>query len=1135
MKNKILLFAFQMTFIIIMSIGTLQSFFINLPDVNANVTCIQYTNDTTTYEYIEYTYGHGYICHDEAEGAWFRLCNGGYCTGYAQLPIYHSIMAGWDYIFVNANNGDYIFAQSQATANTVGCTMIVSSGYRYCNVIIPDSDGDGVPNVADSCPSQGSVGFGVYSNGCPIYDGDGDGVSDLNDSCPSQGSVGFGVYSNGCPIYDGDGDGVSDSNDSCPSQGSVGFGVYSNGCPIYDGDGDGVSDPNDSCPSQGNLGYGVYPDGCPILPTNTPLPTHTPIPPPTHTPIPPPTYTPIPPPTYTPTVTSTPTPSPSPTATATPTPSPSPTATATLDLAGNGDADEDTIIDRDDLCPNQKGPNDLKGCPYPAGECQIAFLDTISLWVTHTSNTDQTMTYTHQPIRVVDTLTENDQTWYQVQTNDGQLRYIQADANISFGGGICSQEEAILSVSDYFTSAGCPIDFNNPDNPITLSLVPTIIEIAEDQSISICEVIKQFDTYVDEGIPILYSDAEQLSRILGGSPEVESFINQVKACDINMVGFLLDLAQTEQGIADVNLLINTTTRNGKNPCDEIRRWISGDTTILPTDTTIEQQIAFTILVCGSEVMTLGRYQSFKANLLAEWDIRINDYSAVQTGVFNDLACINILSALYVGTRTEAQSALYQRLRECDVEYPAWYLRQAIAKDKDNQNTLAIDDCQDLQDSILCEDCITTLLPPEFNVCAINPYYREMTAIFVKNHAPSMSPDQLEGFKRATQPCKAIVDYLNGAEAPAPFYENPNEPNNPIQPPPVVDLLKPVIVTLPQLPDDDNDGFTVNDDCPQLYGTYPDGCPSSAPAPQQPSNSLAPVPFSLSVLGIDRLNIPDMAERVTQIYVTSEGLFIRYKDTSLPDGLITEPAGQKYAPILFKLHSALLISYILQTATNEFYLRIVNLDEQSAISLKLPDGVSVNADSRIAFKNEIFVFTGIDAEGDENIYRVDMHQLGTDTSESREAFLFISNAKDPSAIMSDSQLFVFVAVGNPYGSIFTYDGSTHDGTQYRRQEALDGGLNCRNPIGEYYGYATNYDTQYWFLCQIEDKWQVMSFSNANKIVGDEPLANEGIFGEHIALGLDANQIFIDDGSQAYLYQKGVGLTPVITGYNLFTLR
>jgi hypothetical protein len=109
----------------------------------------------------------------------------------------------------------------------------------------PDPDSDGVPtndpvlHIEDDCPTE----FGTV-HGCPDPDGDGiptrDPVTHVEDSCPQE----FGLPSaHGCP--DGDGDGVPDKEDSCKTlPGPSRFA----GCP--DTDGDGVPDNLDICPTE---------------------------------------------------------------------------------------------------------------------------------------------------------------------------------------------------------------------------------------------------------------------------------------------------------------------------------------------------------------------------------------------------------------------------------------------------------------------------------------------------------------------------------------------------------------------------------------------------------------------------------------------------------------------------------------------------------------------------------------------------------------------------------------------------------------------------------------------------------------------------------------------------------------------
>jgi OOP family OmpA-OmpF porin len=128
-------------------------------------------------------------------------------------------------------------------------------GYSWGLGAPPDSDGDGVANRIDQCPST-PKGAKVDAKGCPL-DADGDGVFDGLDQCPDT-PAGVKVDSKGCPL-DADGDGIADYKDKCPSVPAPGT---PDGCPP-DTDGDGILDASDKCPTVPAPGT---PDGCPPPP-----------------------------------------------------------------------------------------------------------------------------------------------------------------------------------------------------------------------------------------------------------------------------------------------------------------------------------------------------------------------------------------------------------------------------------------------------------------------------------------------------------------------------------------------------------------------------------------------------------------------------------------------------------------------------------------------------------------------------------------------------------------------------------------------------------------------------------------------------------------------------------------------------
>lgn len=114
-----------------------------------------------------------------------------------------------------------------------------------------DQDGDGIPDDEDNCPSVAGT---VSLNGCP--DSDGDGITDAKDECPqARGPKATG----GCP--DGDGDGIRDSMDECPT---VLGKEATAGCP--DSDNDGIADKDDKCPNQPGIEANK---GCPEIDDET--------------------------------------------------------------------------------------------------------------------------------------------------------------------------------------------------------------------------------------------------------------------------------------------------------------------------------------------------------------------------------------------------------------------------------------------------------------------------------------------------------------------------------------------------------------------------------------------------------------------------------------------------------------------------------------------------------------------------------------------------------------------------------------------------------------------------------------------------------------------------------------------------
>jgi hypothetical protein len=139
---------------------------------------------------------------------------------------------------IGANNSPYF-------VNPTDSAYVVINQAGGCT---SDVDSDGVPDVADNCPSAANAGQ---------EDGDGDTVGDVCDNCPSTSNANQ---------ADSDGDSVGDVCDNCPSDSNAAQSDTdgdSNGDACdnclstfnpgqFNSDGDGLGDACDNCPNVSN-------------------------------------------------------------------------------------------------------------------------------------------------------------------------------------------------------------------------------------------------------------------------------------------------------------------------------------------------------------------------------------------------------------------------------------------------------------------------------------------------------------------------------------------------------------------------------------------------------------------------------------------------------------------------------------------------------------------------------------------------------------------------------------------------------------------------------------------------------------------------------------------------------------------
>lgn len=127
-------------------------------------------------------------------------------------------------------------------------TDVVKQSTSFAGQSTPDdTDGDGVPNASDNCPS-------IFNPSRPMDNGaqensDGDALGDACDPCPFDKDTTT-CSAPGVAVLDGDGDGVADKTDNCPNMANPGQ---------EDGDGDGFGNVCDTCPTEAGAFGGCAP------------------------------------------------------------------------------------------------------------------------------------------------------------------------------------------------------------------------------------------------------------------------------------------------------------------------------------------------------------------------------------------------------------------------------------------------------------------------------------------------------------------------------------------------------------------------------------------------------------------------------------------------------------------------------------------------------------------------------------------------------------------------------------------------------------------------------------------------------------------------------------------------------------
>jgi outer membrane protein OmpA-like peptidoglycan-associated protein len=161
-------------------------------------------------------------------------------------------MAGWDHWYAGLGGGSLIApgygAPDLRILALVGTYFTIEDTHpqspdarRHIRETIreslKDSDGDGIPDDVDACPTEPEDHRDPDPNdGCPApSDRDGDGIPDQFDKCPDQPEDKDGIQDeDGCPEDDADNDGIPDTKDACPLEpGQPDPDPKKNGCPKF--------------------------------------------------------------------------------------------------------------------------------------------------------------------------------------------------------------------------------------------------------------------------------------------------------------------------------------------------------------------------------------------------------------------------------------------------------------------------------------------------------------------------------------------------------------------------------------------------------------------------------------------------------------------------------------------------------------------------------------------------------------------------------------------------------------------------------------------------------------------------------------------------------------------------------------
>ncbi|MCL4255087.1 MAG: hypothetical protein KJ043_15085, partial [Anaerolineae bacterium] len=427
-------------------------------------------------------------------------------------------------------------------------------------------------------------------------------------------------------------------------------------------------------------------------------------------------------------------------------------------------------------------------------------------------------------------------------------------------------------------------------------------------------------------------------------------------------------------------------------------------------------------------------------------------------------------------------------------------------------------CEELLTNTYCSGTNCTsdvVLPPELQICTLSDDDLALMTLFVKNYVPKEGEESVEG-KLSQAQLDLIYADINSCDAVIQFL-NTGVIRQPIE-------LPPPVVVLPPPSDDDN-----NQNPPEV---------TPVPTPESTSIPVVLVPTTtieikaltppisennkvpenmLSALGLDKSETSSvLANMIGIVYVSNNDIYIRENGVATifnRDNVV----GERYSPIIFTINNRQILAYILVQG-DKASIRIFNLNTEDAIFAILPNDVTPDHESRLAYSNSLLVFTGIDYKNQYNLYGISF----SGTAKIDTSYLLITNAKNASAVEGLGG-FVFEQPGGT-NNIQLWIPNRNSLTPI--DEQIEG--SCNNPVGEAYKGKW----RFWFLCDYYDEPTLFVHTMESNIADDvdinAQLKNEGanIATIRLSLGELQGELFISDGENIFLYHQRQGLYKVI---------